>query len=213
MRSWLAVAVLLLAGCAAPEKPPAEAESPAWIVLDPVVFIDESVQWHGVGGSNAFEYYDLASQAVAHPCLWDGSGGTEPYFNNRQLPLSSAGLGPLSGNVTFTLDWTMQDWTGSALRIAYRAPGLKGWEQTGPIERGTDHIEPIALASRNATADADAEVVSDWSVWVCLPTDTLEPEQPFVGSFHAKVVFVPDPVLESDLAPAEPGDERTARGG
>jgi hypothetical protein len=211
-RAPVVLVLLALAGCAGPSPPEAVLEvEPRWVVLDPVVLVDGSFQWHETSTSmaNALEYYDLASQAIAHPCVWEGSGGREPYFNNRQLPISGAGLGAWSGNVSFTLDWTETDWIGSALRIAYRAPGVDGWQETPPIERGSSLVEAIRVEPRNATAD-DEDAASGWSIWVCLPTDSGQPEQPFMGSFTAKAVFTPDPVLESDLGPA--GNETGRKG-
>lgn len=183
------------------------------MVVDPVILVEGEFPWHDTG--NPLAPYNLASQAVAHPCIWDGGGsGEEVYFNNLKLPTGrgSQGLGDWSGNLSVTLDWSDEDWLGTALRIAYAAPGLSGLREDGPIGRGSTLVVPIRIPPSNATEDEDS--AGSWSVWVCLPTNTLEPEQPFVGSVQAKVVFAPDPVPVTDLAAEEVEDEgRTARSG
>jgi hypothetical protein len=219
---WLIAALaaaLLLPGCASDAEPePAPVAGPVWVTVDPVVLAEGSYKWHetGTGGANAMEYYDLASQAVAHPCVWDGGGGGEEvYFNNLQLPTARAseGLGPWSGNLTITLDWTDQDWVGTALRVAYQAPGLDGWRQTMPIERGSTLVESIHV--QPAEDEEEGYDVTEWSVWVCLGEDTGSgvPE-PFVGSVQAQVVFAPDPILQGPVeAPPAEDEGRTARDG
>jgi hypothetical protein len=212
----LALVGPILAGCASPDEGPAApaVAEPMLVAVPPRVLVDGTFQWHETSGSNAMEYYDLASQAVAHPCVWDGGGsGEEPYFNNRELPVEDAGLGAWSGNVSFTLSWTDADWTGTALRVAYQAPGLRGWEETRAIERGGSLVEAIRVPARNATAGERDDAATGWQVWVCLPTESLEPAQPFVGSVTAQVVFTPDPVPDSELGPDEAAEGRTARDG
>src|SRR5688500_11600363 len=99
MRVLLAAALLLsLAGCTSPADPPAPAAEPeTWVALPPAVLAEGAFRWHetGTGVATALEYYDLASQAVAHPCVWEGSGREEVYFNNLRLPTGRAtqGLG------------------------------------------------------------------------------------------------------------------------
>jgi hypothetical protein len=195
VRVLVAVAVVtVLAGCAVPEEHVLEAAPPRWVTPEPAVLAEGSYVWHDTssgGPANALSYYDLASQAVAHPCVWDGGGGGEEvYFNNL-------------------------DWIGTTLRIAYQAPGLEGWRETEPIERGSELVVPIRVVPANITGEGDAEPASsDWAVWVCLGDDTTGgPPEPFMGSVQAKVVFAPDPILEAGI-PQAPGDEgRTARGG
>lgn len=220
MRAWLAaILVLALAGCASPEPAAAAAEPPRWVTPDLAVLAEGTFRWHetGSGLATALEYYDLASQAIAHPCVWGGNGGEEVYFNNLKLPTgrASQGLGEWSGNLSVGLDWTDEDWLGRALRIAYQAPGLHGWHETPPIERGSTLTVPIRVQAGNGTGDGDdGEAAASWSVWVCFPEDSgLAPQQPFMGSLQAKVVFQPDPVLESELAPVEETPGRTARDG
>jgi hypothetical protein len=222
VRVLVAVAVVtVLAGCAVPEEHVLEAAPPRWVTPEPAVLAEGSYVWHDTssgGPANALSYYDLASQAVAHPCVWDGGGGGEEvYFNNLHLPtgMASQGLGDWSGNLSVSLDWTDQDWIGTTLRIAYQAPGLEGWRETEPIERGSELVVPIRVVPANITGEGDAEPASsDWAVWVCLGDDTTGgPPEPFMGSVQAKVVFAPDPILEAGI-PQAPGDEgRTARGG
>jgi hypothetical protein len=221
-----ALSLLALAGCSSPEPLVAVAEAPRWVTLEPFTLAEGSFRWHetGTSAASALEYYDLASQAVAHPCVWEGGGGEEVYFNNLRLPTgrASQGLGPWSGNLSVGLDWTDEDWIGTALRVAYQAPGLEGWHETQPIERGSTLLVPIRVPADDRAAEdgnwtsedgEEPDGAADWSVWVCLPTDSGEPESPFLGSVQAKVVFAPDPILETG-APAVPDDEgRTARGG
>ncbi|HJQ93791.1 MAG TPA: hypothetical protein VJ874_05855, partial [Candidatus Thermoplasmatota archaeon] len=207
MRVQAAVAAFVLlafAGCSSPGPSAATAGPPRWITLDPVVLAEGAFEWHETGTGNALEYYELASQAVAHPCVWENPNGSEEvYFNNLRLPTgrASQGLGAWPGNLSLALDWTDQDWVGTALRIAYQAHGVEGWQETAPIERGTTLTVPIRVAAGNASADGEeTEPAQGWSVWVCLPTDTGDPESPFMGSVQARVAFAPDPVLESELA-------------
>jgi hypothetical protein len=222
-----AAALLLgLAGCAEPEAPAPLPAAERWVTPDPAVLAEGSFRWHetGTGVANALEYYDLASQAVAHPCVWDSGSGEEVYFNNLELPTGpgSRALGPWSGNLTVTLDWTDQDWIGTALRVAYQAPGLEGWHETAPIERGSTLTVPVRVPAANGTgmqgeAGAEAEEAdgaSDWSVWVCLGDDSLTgPPEPFVGSVQARLVFQPDPIREPVATEAAGPEGRTARDG
>lgn len=206
-------ALLLLSGCSTPTDPPvAVADEPRFVVVDPIVLAEGDFPWHDT--TDPLGYYNLASQAVAHPCVWDGGGsGEEVYFNNLKLPTGRAaqGLGEWSGNLSVTLDWSDEDWLGTALRIAYTAPGLSGLREEGPVERGSTLVVPIRMRQSNSTDD---DASTSWGLWVCLPTNTLEPEQPFVGSVQAKAVFAPDPVPASDLAGDEDADEgRMARSG
>jgi hypothetical protein len=221
---WLVTACLLLglAGCASPEPMASVAEPPRWVTPDPVALVEGTFRWHetGTGLNTALEYYDLASQAVAHPCVWEGGGGEEVYFNNLRLPVGreSQRLGAWSGNLSITLDWTESDWVGTALRVAYQAPGLSGWHETGAIERGSTLVLPIRPSEGNQAeededAPADADAAEGWSLWLCFARDTGEPESPFLGSVQAKLVFAPDPILESEVPPAADEAGRTGRGG
>lgn len=222
MRVQVAVVMLatlaVLAGCASPPEDLPTIAEPKWITPDPVALAEGSFRWHetGTGAANPLSYYDLASQAIAHPCVWDGGGGGEEvYFNNLHLPTGRASQAPgaWSGNLSLSLDWTDQDWLGTALRVAYQAPGTAGWFETPPIERGSTLTVPIRLAPENNDTD-DSAISSDWSVWVCLPEDSSTgPQQPFVGSVQVKVVFTPDPVLESMQVEDADSSGRTARGG
>lgn len=185
------------------------------MAVDPVVLVEGEYQWHETaGGATAYaEYYSLASQAVAHPCIYEGGGG-EVYFNNRKLPVSGASLalGPWSGNLTISLDWTDDDWRGTELRLAYQAPGLEGLRETPAIGRGTTLTLPIQVDPANATAAADPG--SGWSLWLCLPEDTSGgPQQPFMGSAQVTAVYAPDPVPEESVVPQDEPEGRTARTG
>lgn len=214
----LAALAFVVSGCAAaPEAPAAPIKEDHWVTLDPVVLVEGSFRWHETGTSttNVLAFYNLASQAVAHPCIWEGSGGGEEvYFNNLRLPTgrSSQGLGPWSGNLSVTFDWTDEDWIGTALRAAYQAPGLDGLRETQPIDRGATLTVPIRVPASDE-ADDEAGGAGGWAVWVCLPEYGAEPEAPFAGSVQAKVVFAPDPVLASMLVEDADPEGRTARTG
>jgi hypothetical protein len=201
------VAALVLSGCSSDPDPTVLAQAePTWITPDPAVLAEGTFPWHKTDASldGALEYYALASQTVAHPCVWESDTGEEVYFNNLKLPTGRAGqgLGPWSGNLTLMLDWTDQDWVGTALRAAYMAPGVEGWQETPAIGRGETLTVPVKARSSNETADDD--VATNWSLWLCFAADSVEPQQPFVGSVQAKVVFAPDPVPASELDAAEP---------
>lgn len=217
---WLGVAMavgfVVSSGCSSPPAAVVTPVEPEWVTPAQVVLVDGTYVWHDTSGpAGALDYYALASQAISHPCVWDSGSSREPYFNNLRLPSGPSPLPPWPGNLTVTLDWTSQDWIGSQLRLAYRGPGVESWQEEGPLSRAESHTIRVRVTSANETGEEGQESAepANWTFWACLPTDTLEPEQPFMGSLTVKVSFAADPMPASMLAPAKAADGRTARPG
>jgi hypothetical protein len=213
VRPALALALAaVLAGCSSPDAAPPAGPPAAWVTPDAVVLVDGVFTWHDTGlpgPPNVMETFDLASQAVAHPCVWEGTGSPEPYFNNLRLPTAQSPYPAWSGNLSVTLDWTDADWVGTRLRIAYQGPATEEWQESEPIGRGTAAAIPVRhTPTGNATGE---DAGPGWSVWVCLPTDSGTLESPFLGDVAARVAFRPDPMPAALLEPAGRESGRTGR--
>ena len=102
-----AAAALLLAGCASDPSPSTSGTpEPQLVQPEPVVLAEGTYVWHPeqAGLFAPLTYYNLASQTVANPCLYEG----RPYFNNFDVPTGRGGMGhlPLNGTLSLTLDTT-----------------------------------------------------------------------------------------------------------
>lgn len=206
----LAALALLLAGCLAPPDAPVQ-DTPEveWWTPPLLVVADGTYQYHEVGSGASvpavLELYDLASQAVAHPCHWDGGA----YFNNRQVPTPTGDQPVRNGTLRLSFDWSDEDYPFPTLLAGYRAPGMRALAESPRIARG-ETIEVRIEPGR----DGDSR---DWALYACINSEDDGPASPdwqpgpFLGSFTVHAEFQPDPEPKQPPAPVEDG-RRTSRG-
>lgn len=205
-------AALMLAGCQAPAPAGTQGTGDVpveWWTPPLLVLADGTYQYHelspGGGVPGVLEVYDFASQAVAHPCHWDGGA----YFNNRQIPTPTGAQPVRNGTLRVSFDWTDQDYPFPTLLAGYRAPGMGALAESPRVARG-ETVEVRIEPGR----DGDSR---DWALYACINSEDDNPggaawqPGPFLGSFTVHAEFQPDP--EPRLPQAEPQDgRRTSRG-
>jgi hypothetical protein len=197
MRPFALFAILsscaVLAGCSSPAtEPPAGTTAAAPLPPpEPIVLAEGTYKWHDHGTTPlgvVQTVYSMGTQTATHPCVWEG----QPFFSDLPLPTQPGAPGP--GNLSIELDWTVADYAGDTLVVAYRAPG-DDYRETRPIGRATPTSEPVAAPQDAADAEDDA---GDWGLALCLANGNAYPSDPgyapavFAGSVQVRIAFTPD---------------------
>lgn len=124
----------------------------------PVELVAATLAWHE---GSVIEPYHVATQPVAHPCVYEGDDGeAEPYFNNLHVsgrtPVGA--MPPGTRALEVALDWTDADYLGDTLVLAYREGDA--WRTTDPLPKGTSVVD-VRDVKRTTRAD----------LWLCVAGD------------------------------------------
>lgn len=136
--------------------------------------IDSSFEWHapyddtGPYSESFGRYYDTATHANVHPCVWTDSED-EVYFNQRLIWFDEPTTLVYAGTkqIEVTLDWAEEDYAGDQLKLAWRGSGSPKFTEGELFAKGSTYIIPVDPIDW----DSSHQTFSLWEIFMCTPEE------------------------------------------
>lgn len=125
-------------------------------------------------------YYDTATHATIHPCVWTDSQD-EVYFNQRLIWFDDPAALVYAGtkSIEVTLNWDANDYPDNQLMLAWRSANSTTFTQGSVFDKGTTYSIPV----QHGDWDSSHQSFSLWDIYLCTPDDSGPGGQ--TGNVHA----------------------------